>query len=100
MAETEGRPTLSMTASFPIDARFAPTAGELASRVAVAAGIANSEASAIGQSVEAAYTKALDGSRVERGPAIEVSMCAGETSLDVSVSCGSARVLIVRHPRP
>jgi hypothetical protein len=100
MAEAEARPTLCFTASFPPEAHFAPTAGELASQLAVSAGVGADDATAIGRSVEAAFTKALNGQSVEGAPAIDVSLCAGETTLDLSVSCGLTTVLTLSHPRP
>ncbi|MCX6539572.1 MAG: hypothetical protein NT151_11675 [Acidobacteria bacterium] len=100
MAETEARQTLCFTASFPMEAYFAPTAGELASCLAVSAGLAEDDANAIGRSVETAFTKALNGQSVEGAPAIDVSLCAGETTLDLSVCCGSTSVLTLSHPMP
>jgi len=100
MAETDERPTLCFAATFPLEAHFAPTAGELASRLAVSAGLGEADANAIGRSVEAAFTKALNGHSVEDAPAIEVSLCAGEATVDLSVARGSTSVLALSHPRP
>ena len=100
MAETDARPTLCFAASFPLEAHFASTAGELASRLAVSAGLVEDDANQIGRAVESAFNKALNGQRVEDAPAIDVSLCAGETTLDMSVSCGSTSVLTLSHPRP
>jgi len=100
MAEIDARPTLSLTASFPLDARFASTVGELASRLAVAAGMGESDASAMQRLVEKAFADAAKWKGVERAPAIDVSLCAGESTIDFSVSCGSATVLTLVQPRP
>jgi len=100
MAEIDARPTLCFAATFPLDGRFGPTAGELATRLAASIGVGEAEASAIGRSVEAAFAEALDGRGVGGAPAIEVSLCADETTLDLSVSRGSTNVLAVSHPRP
>ena len=99
MADTESRPTLCLTANFPPDARFAPTVGELASRLAVSAGMGEDDANALGRSMEEAFAKALNGESVEGAPAIDVSLCAGETTIDLSVSCGSTSVLALSRPR-
>ncbi len=100
MAETEARPTLCFTASFPLVADFAPTVGELATRLATFAGVGEDEAITLGRSVEAAFTRALNGQSIAGALAIEVSLCAGDATVDFSVSCGSTSVLALSHPRP
>lgn len=100
MAESDARPILSLASSFPPDAHFAPTVGDLASRLAAAAGLDADDAAAIGKSVKAAFVKAQSGQQVERPTAIDVRLSAGETAVDFVVSCGSARVLTLSRPRP
>jgi hypothetical protein len=100
MAEIDARPTLCFAATFPLEEQFAPTAGELASRLALSVGLSETDAVGIGRSVEAAFVEALSGQSAGGAPAIEVTLCAGETTLDLSVSRGSTSVLALSHPRP
>jgi hypothetical protein len=93
MADTDHRPTLSFAASFPQDAHFAPTAGDLAARLAVSAGVGDEDARAIGRSVEAAFTRALATESAVFAPAIDVSLNAGQHTIDLSVSCGASTTL-------
>jgi hypothetical protein len=99
MADTESRPTLCFNASFPLDADFASTAGELAIRLAEAGGIDEAAAQALGRSVEEAFGKALmDG---QTGVAsIDVALCAKETSVELTVSRGATALLELRLARP
>jgi hypothetical protein len=100
MAETDQHPTLCFTASLPLDGDFAPTAAELASRLALSAGLGEDDANAIGRSVEAAFTGILNGQAVDDASVIDVALCAGDATLDLSVSCGSTAVLTLSRPRP
>ncbi|MCX6544629.1 MAG: hypothetical protein NTV05_09460 [Acidobacteria bacterium] len=100
MTVADERPTLCLTATFPPNRDFAPTVGELTSRLAVSAGMGEDEATEVGRSMETAFLKAVNGHRVEDAPPIEVSLCAGETALDLSVSCGSNSFLALGFPRP
>jgi hypothetical protein len=100
MAETAARPTLCFTASFPLDADLGVTAAELANRLAVSGGLSEDEASALGRSVEAAFAEALNPPSADLGDAIELSLCAGDTALDLSMSRGSTTVLTISRPRP
>ena len=100
MAESDARPVLSLVSSFPPDAHFAPTVGDLASRLAVTAGLGDDDAIAIGKSVEAAFVEAMAGQAGGRATSVDVLLSAGDTTIDFSVACGSARVLTLSRARP
>ena len=100
MADTDPRPTLCFNASFPLEAHFPATAGELASRLAQSAGLAESDAQEIGRSVDAAFASVLAGQGSNGASSVDLSLCARHDSFDVSVAFGTTSVLAVARPRP
>ena len=100
MADTAPRPTLCFNASFPLEVHFAATAGELASRLAQSAGLAEDEAREIGRSVDEAFTSVLNSRGPNGASAIDISLCARHDNFDASVAFGSTSVLAITRPRP
>ncbi|MEI6670178.1 MAG: hypothetical protein WCP29_18690 [Acidobacteriota bacterium] len=100
MVASDPRPTLCLSARFPREASFASTAGELASRLAVAAGVGEAGAAELGRSVESAFGAAVRATGDAAGSDIEVTLCTGDATLDVSVSSGPAMLFAISHPRP
>jgi len=99
MAETGLRPTLCFNASFPLEAHFSATAGELATRLAQSAGLAEREAREIGRSVDAAFTSVLSGRAANGATAVDISLCARPETFDASVAFGTTSVLAMTRPR-
>lgn len=100
MADTDLRPTLCFSASFPRDPGFASTAGALAVRMATAAGFGEDEALVIGQTVDGAFGTALTAPSANGAAVVDLSLSAGDETFDVGVSCGPTRVLEISRPRP
>jgi len=95
MTSADPAQTLCFNAAFPPEEQYMQTAGELAGKMAVSAGIADDEAGALARQVEGAFSKALPG-----GAPIELGLCAGPVSVDVTVTCSGATLLNESRPRP
>ena len=87
---------LTFAASFPPDARFAPTAGELACKLAQTTGCADAATQEIRAAVGAAFEAALaaDGSA-----GIDLALRAFDASFAADVTCGARSYLHLTHPR-
>ena len=78
---------LAFAASFPPEERFAPTAGEIAARLAASAGCAQEAADEIRGAVDAAFRKALAGGGSD-GPAIGLTLRTTDGAFDADLTCG------------
>ena len=95
--EKPGGP-LAFAASFPPDARYAPTAADLAARLAAAAGCSEAGAEDVRLAVDGAFRVALSGDRPD-GLSIEVSIQTSHAFFDADLSCGGERLLHCSRPR-
>ena len=95
--EKRGGP-LALAASFPPDERYAPTAADLAARLAAAAGCGEAAAEDIRLAVDGAFRVALAGDRPDE-LSIEVSCRTSHAFFDADLSCGSERLLHCSRPR-
>ncbi len=87
---------LTFAASFPRDAQFAPTMGDLASKLAQTTGCAELACQEIRAAVGAAFEAALasDGSS-----SIDLALHAAGASFATEVTCGGRPYLTLTHPR-
>jgi hypothetical protein len=90
---------LEFTASFPRDARFAPTAGELAAKLAQSTGCAGSAILELRDAVSAAFETVLAEPAGETAADVGLTLYAGDTSLATEVTSGPRAYLRVAHPR-
>jgi anti-sigma regulatory factor (Ser/Thr protein kinase) len=95
--ENPGGP-LAFAASFPPDERYAPTAADLAARLAAAAGCGEAAAEDFRLVVDEAFRAVLAGDRPVQ-LSIDVSFRASAASFDADLSCGSERLLHCSRPR-
>jgi len=91
--------SLEFTASFPRDARYAPTAGELAAKLALATGCAEQASQDLRDAVSAAFETALAEPAGESSSDIGLALLGGGVSLAAEVTCGARSYLRVTHPR-
>ena len=87
---------LTFAASFPRDARFAPTVGELAAKLAQTTGCVEGASLEIRAAVTAAFEAAI---AADESASIALSLCADGPSFATEVTCGSQSYLRVTHPR-
>jgi hypothetical protein len=87
---------LTFAASFSPDARFAPTAGDLAARFAQATGCGEAAIEEIREAVGKAFEAALE---ADGAAGIELALRAAETSCATDLTCGACSYLHVVHPR-
>jgi hypothetical protein len=87
---------LTFAASFPRDAQFAPTMGELASKLAQTTGCAESACQEIRAAVGAAFEAALAS---EGSSDIELALGAAGEGFVTAVTCGGRPYLTLTHPR-
>jgi uncharacterized glyoxalase superfamily metalloenzyme YdcJ len=87
---------LTFSASFSRDARFAPTAGELAAKLAQATGCADASSQEIRAAVQAAFAAAL---AADVSASIDLALRASGTSFATDVTCGTRSYLHLTHPR-
>lgn len=99
MSAADPAQTLCFTATFPPEDQFAPTAGELAGKMALSAGLPEEEAGALARQVEGAFSRAL-AEASGRSIQIDVGLCAGPSSVDITVKSGSDTLLSESRPRP
>jgi hypothetical protein len=91
---------LEFTASFPRDARFAPTAGELAAKLAQTTGCAERAAQELRDAVSAAFQAVLAETAGDSDAAVGLVLHAGDASFATEVTCGARSFLRLTHPRP
>jgi hypothetical protein len=89
---------LEFTASFPRDARFAPTAGELAAKLAQATGCAEPASQELRGAVHAAFEAVLAEPAGDASSDIGLALHAGGDALATEVTCGTRCYLRVTHP--
>jgi hypothetical protein len=87
---------LIFAASFPRDARFGPTAGELAARLAQTNGCADASNQEIREAVGAAFDAAL---AEDMTASIDLALSASGESFATDVTCGPRSYLHLTHPR-
>jgi hypothetical protein len=90
---------LEFTASFPRDARFAPTAGELAAKLAQASGCAEGASQELRDAVSAAFEAVLLESAADSAAAVGLVLHAHDASFATEVTCGARSFLRLAHPR-
>jgi len=95
MTSADPAQTLCFNASFPSEEQYVQTAGELAGKMAVSAGVTEDEAGSLARQVEGAFSKVLSGDAQ-----IELGLCAGPESVDVTVTSGGTTLLNASRPRP
>ena len=90
---------LEFTASFPRDARYAPTAGDLAATLAQASGCAESASLELREAVKAAFEAVL--AEPDAGAPSEVGLAlhADGAALGTELTSGSRSYLRLQHPR-
>jgi hypothetical protein len=87
---------LTFSASFSRDARFAPTAGELAATLARTTGCAEGAALEIRAAVTTAFEAAL---AADESTSIALSLRADGPTFATEVACGVQSYLHLTHPR-
>jgi hypothetical protein len=99
MTETaEATGPMAFAASFPPEERFAATAGEIAARLAVAAGCLAQAAEEIRGVVDCAFREALTSAGAARS-AIDLSLRTTDGAFDADLACGGAAVCHCSRPR-
>jgi hypothetical protein len=83
---------MAFTANFPPEARFAPTAAEIAARLAGACGCAAETADEIRAAVVAAFGAALALAAAATS-GIDVTLRAGGSAFEADVACGGHSLL-------
>ena len=96
MTPAEPAQTLCFNATFPPDELYAQTAGGLAGKLAVSAGLAEDDAGALARQVEGAFSKAVAGAPAQ----VELALCAAEESVDITMTTAGSTLLKVSRPRP
>jgi hypothetical protein len=96
--ETSTSP-LTFAASFSRDARFAPTVGELAAKLAQTTGCAESAALEIRAAVTAAFEAALAADASDASASIALALRADGPTFATEVTCGTHSYLHLTHPR-
>jgi hypothetical protein len=92
---------LDFSASFPADARFAPTAAELAAKLAQATGCAEGDSQDLRLAVDGAFQRALSGAPVNGASAsIDLVLRSTDASFATDLTCGDRTLLHVTHSRP
>ena len=93
MSETsDSTGPLAFAASFPPEARFAATAGELAARLASACGCAPEAAEEVRGAVNRAFGEAL-ASAAAGGSGIDVTLRTDDGAFEADVTCAGRAVL-------
>ena len=88
---------LSFTASFPRDARFAGTAGDLAAKLAQTTGCGE----AVSQEIRAAVGAAFEAALAADGPAsIDLALRTADASFATGLTSGDRTYLQLTHARP
>ncbi|MCX6549997.1 MAG: hypothetical protein NTY02_03130 [Acidobacteria bacterium] len=90
---------LSCAVSFPPDERFAPTAGDLAAKLASTCGCGEAAVQDVRETVRAAFSRVALGAGA-RGGAVDIACQVTDAALDVVVSCGTETLLHLTHLRP
>ena len=90
---------LEFTASFPRDARYAPTVGELAARLAQASGCAESASVELRTAVSAAFEAVLAEPAGGAPSDVGLSLHADAAALGTELTSGSRSYLRLEHPR-
>ena len=87
---------LCFNAAFPPEDQYVQTAGELAGKMAVSAGLAEDVAGALARQVEGAFSKAVAGG----APQIDLALCSGAGTVTVTVNAAGSTLLNESRPRP
>ena len=87
---------LCFNAAFPPEEQYVETAGELAGRMAVSAGLAEDIAGALARQVEGAFSRAVAGG----APQIDLALSSGAETVTVTVSAAGSTLLTETRPRP
>jgi len=86
---------LSFAASFSPDARFAPTAGDLAARFAQTTGCAESAIREVREAVGLAFETALEAAGAA---SIDLALRRDNGTFSADLTCGARSYLHVAHP--
>ena len=89
---------LEFTASFPRDARFVPTAGDLAAKLALAAGCPESASQDLRAAVSAAFEAVLAEPAGASPSSVGLALRAGDASFAAEVTYGTRSFLQLTHP--
>jgi hypothetical protein len=90
---------LTFAASFPRDARFAPTVGELAAKLAQTTGCVEGVSLEIRAAVTAAFEAAIAADASDVSASIALALRADGPSFATEVTCGTQSYLHLTHPR-
>jgi hypothetical protein len=96
MTPDEPAQKLCFSASFPPEESYAQTAGELTGKLAVSVGFAEDAAGVLARQVEGAFSRAVRGG----GAPVELALCSGAESVDITVSSAGTTLLSESRPRP
>ena len=89
---------VAFAASFPLEERFAATAGEIAGRLAAACGCTAAAADEVKASVSRTFGEAL-AAAAPSGAAIDVTLRAEASVFEADLACGGRRLLHCTKPR-
>ena len=89
---------LDFSASFPSDPRYATTAGDLASKLALTGGCGDAASRDVREAVASAFLRGTGAPG--GGRAVELALRLTSASMDTVVSCGGETLLRVTHSRP
>jgi hypothetical protein len=90
---------LEFAASFPLEEQFAPTAGDLAARLAQTSGCGDAAATELRQAIDAAFHQAVAGNGAGRARSVLLALHTTVSSFEADLSCGGDRLLHLSRPR-
>ena len=90
---------LEFAASFPLEEQFAPTAGELAARLAQTSGCGEPAARELRQAIDVAFRQAVAGNGAGRAGSVRLALRTTPSSLEADMSCGADQLLHLSRPR-
>lgn len=90
---------LEFAASFPLEDQFAPTAGDLAARLAQTSGCGEAAALELRQAIDAAFLTAVAGNGTGRSGSIRLLLRTTASSFEADLSCDGGQLLHLSRPR-